>query len=63
MFLCDKSDPDADTFLVCYSGHGNDDGGKWCCSGGSYVTFEEVVELWQVCLMMNLLLLLLRSIF
>ena len=38
---------DADVFLLCYSGHGSRDGGKWCCDG-SYVTFEQVVDLWQV---------------
>ena len=42
------NDPDADTYLLCYSGHGHKDGGKWCCDNQSYVTFEQVIELWQV---------------
>ncbi len=52
-FLNDDSDPNADTFLLCYSGHGHRDGGKWCCGDDSYVTFEQVVDLWQVCLLMT----------
>ncbi len=47
-FLNKDNDPDADYFLLCYSGHGSRDGGKWCCDDGSYVTFEQVVDLWQV---------------
>ena len=47
-FLNSDNDPDADTFLLCYSGHGSSDGGKWCCDDASYVTFEDVVRLWQV---------------
>ena len=47
-FLNADNDPDADTFLLCYSGHGSSDGGKWCCDDKSYVTFEDVVRLWQV---------------
>ena len=41
-------DHDADTFLLCYSGHGSRDGGKWCCDDNSYVTFEQVNDMWQV---------------
>jgi hypothetical protein len=47
-FLNTDNDPDADTFLLCYSGHGSSDGGKWCCDDASYLTFEQVVGLWQV---------------
>ncbi len=46
--LNSDNDPDADTFLLCYSSHGSSDGGKWCCDDASYVTFEDVVRLWQV---------------
>jgi hypothetical protein len=47
-FLNNDNDPEADTFLLCYSGHGSRDGGKWCCDDNSYVTFEQVIDLWQV---------------
>ena len=47
-FLNNDNDPDADTFLICYSGHGLEDNGEWCCAEGSYVPFEEVVDLWEV---------------
>ena len=47
-FLNTDNDPDADTFLLCYSALGSSDGGKWCCDDATYVTFEQVVDLWQV---------------
>jgi hypothetical protein len=47
-FLNADNDPDADTFLLCYSGHGSSDGGKWCCDDASYITFDDVFRLWQV---------------
>jgi hypothetical protein len=47
-FLNTDRDPDADTFLICYSGHGSRDGGRWRCDDASYVTFEEVIDVWQV---------------
>ncbi len=47
-FLNTDRDPDADTFLICYSGHGSKNGGRWRCDDASYVTFEQVIDLWQV---------------
>ena len=52
-FLNSDNDPDADTYLLCYSGHGHRDGGKWCCDNDSYVSFEQVIELWQVRVPLN----------
>jgi hypothetical protein len=58
-FLNSEHDPDADTFLICYSGHGSEDGGKWCCDNNSYVSFDQVIKLWQVVTRLPVLLLLL----
>jgi hypothetical protein len=47
-FFNNDKDPDADTFLLYYGGHGSSDGGNWSCDEKSHVTFENVVDLWQV---------------
>jgi hypothetical protein len=47
-FFNNDNDPDADTFLLYYGGHGMSKTGNWSCDK-SLVTFENVVDLWEVC--------------
>ena len=42
-----RDDPEADTFVLQYSGHGARGSGDWCMYDEGRVTFDEVMEKWE----------------
>jgi hypothetical protein len=46
--LSSRTNPESDSYLLCYSGPASSDDGKLLCSHGSFITFEQVILLWEV---------------
>ena len=42
-----EDDPEADAFVLRYSGHGAGGTGDWCVANGGRVSFGEVMALWE----------------